>query len=105
MKISNTLVVLDLETTGTWVDRDRIIEIAMIKCFPDGKKDSGLFSAHTSSLPRKIIFTAEAAEIAGTTADPKTASVLQDDLFGVSGPFSSLFPASFARSAVPSFGS
>ena len=31
---------MDLETTGTWVDRDRIIEIAMIKCFPDGKRET-----------------------------------------------------------------
>lgn len=40
MKLSNTLVVLDLETTGTWVDRDRIIEIAMIKCTPEGGKET-----------------------------------------------------------------
>ncbi|KAF0188615.1 MAG: hypothetical protein FD165_2849, partial [Gammaproteobacteria bacterium] len=37
MKISNALVVLDLETTGVWVDRDKIIEIAMVKSFPDGR--------------------------------------------------------------------
>jgi len=36
MKLSKPLVVLDLETTGTWVDRDKIIEIAMIKRSPDG---------------------------------------------------------------------
>ncbi|MCK5259556.1 MAG: 3'-5' exoribonuclease [Candidatus Omnitrophica bacterium] len=40
MKLSNTLVVLDLETTGTWVDRDKIIEIAMIKCAPDGTRET-----------------------------------------------------------------
>jgi len=38
MNLTNDLVVLDLETTGIWVDRDKIIEIAMIKCSPDGKK-------------------------------------------------------------------
>ncbi|MBN1869006.1 MAG: 3'-5' exonuclease [Candidatus Omnitrophica bacterium] len=38
MKLSNALVVLDFETTGTWVDRDKIIEIAMIKCAPDGTR-------------------------------------------------------------------
>ena len=38
MKLSNALIVLDLETTGTWVERDKIIEIAMIKRSPDGKE-------------------------------------------------------------------
>ncbi|MBI5150890.1 MAG: 3'-5' exonuclease [Candidatus Omnitrophica bacterium] len=32
MRLLHTLVVLDLETTGTWVERDKIIEIAMVKC-------------------------------------------------------------------------
>ncbi len=40
MKLSNTLVVLDLETTGTWVERDKIIEIAMIKRTPEGQQES-----------------------------------------------------------------
>ena len=38
MKLSRTLVVLDLETTGTWVDRDKIVEIAMVQCTPEGSK-------------------------------------------------------------------
>ena len=38
VKISKNLVVLDLETTGIWVEQDRIIEIAMIKCLPNGDK-------------------------------------------------------------------
>jgi DNA polymerase-3 subunit epsilon len=40
MKLSNDLVVLDLETTGTWVDRDKIIEIAMIKCLIQGERET-----------------------------------------------------------------
>ena len=36
MKLSQPLVVLDLETTGTWVEKDRIVEIGMIKIMPDG---------------------------------------------------------------------
>lgn len=38
MKIKHTLVVLDLETTGVWVEKDKIVEIAMIKCYPDGTR-------------------------------------------------------------------
>ena len=38
MKIKRSLVILDLETTGTWVEKDRIIEIAMIRCEPDGSR-------------------------------------------------------------------
>ncbi|OGX34203.1 MAG: hypothetical protein A3C36_04965 [Omnitrophica WOR_2 bacterium RIFCSPHIGHO2_02_FULL_52_10] len=39
MKLSNHLVVLDLETTGTWVEKDKIIEIAMIKISPQGDRE------------------------------------------------------------------
>lgn len=38
MKLKRSLVILDLETTGTWVEKDRIIEIAMIRCEPDGSQ-------------------------------------------------------------------
>lgn len=35
MQLSKPLVVLDLETTGTWIEKDRIIEIALIKVNTD----------------------------------------------------------------------
>jgi len=35
MIIKKPLVIFDLETTGTWVEKDKIIEIAMIKIMPD----------------------------------------------------------------------
>jgi DNA polymerase-3 subunit epsilon len=40
MKLSRPLVVLDLETTGTWVEKDRIVEIGMIKIMPDGTRET-----------------------------------------------------------------
>lgn len=40
MKLVRELVVLDLETTGTWIEKDRIIEIAMVKIHPDGRRET-----------------------------------------------------------------
>lgn len=39
MHISNDLVVIDIETTGTWIEKDKVIEIAMIKCHTDGTRE------------------------------------------------------------------
>ncbi|MBF0569373.1 MAG: 3'-5' exonuclease [Candidatus Omnitrophica bacterium] len=40
MKLTKPLIILDLETTGTWIEKDRIIEIAMIKVLPSGEKNT-----------------------------------------------------------------
>ncbi len=40
MKLTKPVVVLDLETTGVWVEKDRVIEIGMIKCLPDGGRQT-----------------------------------------------------------------
>lgn len=37
--MSKTLVVLDLETTGTWIDKDKIVEIALVKRTSDGREE------------------------------------------------------------------
>ncbi len=34
MKLTRPVVILDLETTGLWVEKDRIIEIGMVRCDP-----------------------------------------------------------------------
>ena len=39
MKLNKPLVVLDLETTGIWIEKDRIIEIGMVKLHPDGSQE------------------------------------------------------------------
>jgi len=36
LKLKNPLVVFDLETTGTNISKDRIVEMALIKVMPDG---------------------------------------------------------------------
>ncbi len=38
LKLKNPIIFFDLETTGVDVARDRIVEISMIKLFPDGKE-------------------------------------------------------------------
>lgn len=38
MKLNRPLIIFDLETTGTWVSKDKIVEIGMIKLLPDGTK-------------------------------------------------------------------
>ena len=42
MKVDKPLVVFDLETTGTWVQKDKIVEIGMIKLMPDGTQEQYL---------------------------------------------------------------
>jgi DNA polymerase III subunit epsilon len=38
MKLQKPLVVFDLETTGTWVERDKIVEIGMVRISADGTR-------------------------------------------------------------------
>jgi DNA polymerase III subunit epsilon len=40
LKLSRPLIVLDLETTGTWVEKDRIVEVALVRCLPDGRSET-----------------------------------------------------------------
>lgn len=40
MKLERDLAVLDLETTGTWIEKDKIIEIAIVKCCVDGRRET-----------------------------------------------------------------
>ncbi len=67
MKLKRPLVIFDLETTGTWVEKDHIIEIAMIRCEPDGTvKEYERRVNPGMPIPR------EASEITGITdADVK----------------------------------
>jgi len=44
MKFEKPIVFFDVETTGLDIAKDRIIEICMIKIFPDGKKKEKFYS-------------------------------------------------------------
>ncbi len=39
-KLTRPVVFLDLETTGVWPEKDRIIEVALIKIYPDGREET-----------------------------------------------------------------
>src|ERR1700735_2248754 len=71
MKLTNPLVVLDLETTGIWIEKDRIIEIGMVKLNPDGKEE--IFSSKVNPcMPIPAVVT----ELTGISdADVKDAPV------------------------------
>ncbi len=74
MKIFHSLVVLDLETTGVWVDRDKIIEIAMVKSFPDGRKETYLKKVNPGVPIPAVI-----SQLIGITdADVKDAPAFKD---------------------------
>jgi DNA polymerase-3 subunit epsilon len=64
MKIARPLVVLDLETTGIWIEKDRIIEIALIKIHPDGQKEE--FSTKVNPV---MAIPARVTEITGITQE------------------------------------
>ncbi|MFC1807708.1 3'-5' exonuclease [Candidatus Omnitrophota bacterium] len=38
MKLSRPLITLDLEATGTWIEKDKIVEVGMIRSMPDGSR-------------------------------------------------------------------
>jgi len=40
IKLRRPLVIFDLETTGTWVEKDKIVEIGMVKLLPDGGREN-----------------------------------------------------------------
>lgn len=40
MKIKKPLIALDIESTGVWIEKDKIIEIALIQYSPDGTKQT-----------------------------------------------------------------
>jgi DNA polymerase III subunit epsilon len=67
LKLNRPLVVFDLETTGVNVGHDRIVEISMVKLFPDQHQET-----HTYRINPGIPIPAETTRIHGITdADVK----------------------------------
>ncbi len=40
MQLTRSVIVLDLETTGLWVEKDKVIELGMIKCLLGGGQET-----------------------------------------------------------------
>lgn len=40
MKLTHDVVALDLETTGLWIEKDKIIEVGLVRCAVDGTRRS-----------------------------------------------------------------
>ncbi len=74
MKLDKPLVVLDLETTGVWIEKDKIIEIAMIRCFPDGTR-----TTYETYVNPGMLIPPEVTEVTGINdADVKDAPRFRD---------------------------
>jgi len=74
MKLTHPLVVLDLETTGIWIDKDKIIEIAMIKCMPDETEQR-----YCQKVNPKMKIPPEVSDLTGITDDDvKNAPLFKD---------------------------
>jgi DNA polymerase-3 subunit epsilon len=55
LQLSRPLAVFDLETTGTNITSDRIVEIAIIKIYPDGKEENYCKRVNpTIPIPKEI---------------------------------------------------
>jgi DNA polymerase III subunit epsilon len=64
IRLERPLVVLDLETTGTKVQTDRIVEISLLKLLPDGTNEiktrrlnPGMWSGSSNGLVVRVLVT------------------------------------------------
>ncbi len=74
LQLHKPLCVFDLETTGTNVGKDRIVEISVLKVFPDGSRES-----MTRLVNPQMYIPKEASEVHGITdADVKDAPKFEE---------------------------
>ena len=64
MRLTRPVIVLDLETTGLWVERDKIIEIGMIRCELDGRRE-----AYSRRVNPGILIPPAVAQLTGISDD------------------------------------
>ena len=111
LPLDRPLAIIDLETTGTAPYRDRIVEIAVVKIWPDGRKESHRQRIHPG-LPISPESTAvhgiRDADVKGEPEFRQIASHLADDLrgcdlggFGIAMFDLPMLRAEFQRAGVP----
>ena len=67
LNLTKPIVFFDLETTGTDISRDRIVEISVVKVMPNGGIDGG--SAKTKRINPEMPIPKEASDIHHITDD------------------------------------
>jgi len=56
LKLNRPIVFFDLETTGVNIVKDRIVEISILKIFPNGNKESKTWLVNpTIEIPNEVI--------------------------------------------------
>jgi DNA polymerase-3 subunit epsilon len=80
LKLERPLIFFDLETTGTVIQKDRIVEISVVKVFPDGKQQ-----VHTRKLNPEMPIPKAASDVHGITdedvKDAPTFQVVAENLY------------------------
>lgn len=80
LKLEKPLVFFDLETTGLDLQKDRIVQMALIKIFPDGKIEKG-----TRMLNPEMPISPDASKVHGITdemvKDKKTFNQIAQGIF------------------------
>ena len=82
LNLTKPICFFDLETTGINISKDRIVEIAILKVFPDGKEESKTWLVNPEmTIPQEVI------EIHGITneavADKPTFKALAKDVYNM----------------------
>jgi DNA polymerase-3 subunit epsilon len=56
LNLTKPICFFDLETTGTNISKDRIVEISVLKVFPDGKEESNTWLVNPEmKIPKEVI--------------------------------------------------
>ena len=85
MKLLRPLVVLDLETTGVWIEKDKIIEIGMVKTFPDGRVENYLKRINPQIPIPQVVTELTGISDADVAQSPLFKSVAQEVLAFIEG--------------------
>ncbi|GAA4239438.1 3'-5' exonuclease [Postechiella marina] len=82
LNLSKPICFFDLETTGVSITKDRIVEISILKVFPDGKEES-----KTWLVNPEMVIPAEVVEIHGISnedvADKPTFKALAKEIYNL----------------------